>query len=87
MVKSAMEQELTSPGQTILMTGMGDDGAKAMGDLRMFGGKTIAESKATALVWDMPGKLVDADDADWVLPRQDIAEQLQRLTPANFSHP
>jgi two-component system chemotaxis response regulator CheB len=89
LVKSAMEQDRIPPGQMIgiLMTGMGDDGAEEMGRLRMFGGKTIAESKATAVVCDMPNKLAETDEADWVLPLQDIAEQLQRLTPADFSHP
>jgi two-component system, chemotaxis family, protein-glutamate methylesterase/glutaminase len=89
LVESAMEQERMLAAQMvgILMTGMGDDGAKQMARLRMFGGKTIAESKETAVVWEMPGKLAEADDADWILPLEDIAQQLQRLTPADFSHP
>ena len=58
-----------------------------MARLRMFGGKTIAESEETAVEWGMPGKLAETDDADWILPLQDIAQQLQQLTPADFSHP
>jgi len=85
LVRSAMEH--LPPGQIVgvLMTGMGDDGAKAMAHLHALGGKTIAESEETAVVWGMPGELVRADGADRVLPLHAIAEQLQRLVPADAS--
>jgi two-component system chemotaxis response regulator CheB len=63
------------------MTGMGHDGAAAMTRLRAGGGKTIAEAEETAVVWGMPGELVQAGGADWVLPLADIAPRLQKLTP------
>jgi two-component system, chemotaxis family, protein-glutamate methylesterase/glutaminase len=63
----------------ILMTGMGYDGAEAMALLRDRGGRTIAESEETAVVWGMPGELVKANGADWVLPLPRIADRLQRL--------
>jgi two-component system, chemotaxis family, protein-glutamate methylesterase/glutaminase len=87
LVKSAMKNVPPHQMVGILMTGMGDDGANAMAHFRDLGGKTIAESEETALIWDMPGKMARAGDADWILPLQDISEQLQRLTPADFSHP
>ena len=67
------------PGQLIgvLMTGMGDDGAEAMALLHAQGGRTIAEAEETAVVWGMPGELVKAGGADWVLPLPRIAERLQ----------
>ena len=40
------------------MTGMGRDGADAMTLLRNQGGRTIAEAESTAVVWGMPGELV-----------------------------
>ena len=46
----------------------------------MPGGKTIAEAEETAVVWGMPGELVKAGGADWVLPLPAIAARLQRLT-------
>ena len=61
----------------VLMTGMGNDGAEAMADLRARGGKTIAEAEETAVVWGMPGELVKPDGADWVVPLPKIA-----VTPA-----
>jgi two-component system chemotaxis response regulator CheB len=65
----------------VLMTGMGDDGAQAMARLRQDGGRTIAESEETAVVWGMPGELVKAGGADVVLPVHKIAERLIELTP------
>jgi len=60
----------------VLMTGMGNDGAKAMAALRAAGGRTIAEAEETAVVWGMPGELVKAGGADHVLPLEAIARQI-----------
>jgi two-component system chemotaxis response regulator CheB len=48
----------------VLMTGMGNDGASAMAELRRRGGHTIAESEESAVVWGMPGELVRAGGAE-----------------------
>lgn len=81
LVRSAMEHCPASQLIGVLMTGMGNDGAVAMTILRDAGGRTIAESEETAVVWGMPGELVKAGGADDVLPVQDIAARLQMLTP------
>jgi two-component system chemotaxis response regulator CheB len=60
----------------VLMTGMGNDGARTMAELRASGGRTIAESEDTAVVWGMPGELVKAGGADVVAPLNEIAERL-----------
>jgi two-component system, chemotaxis family, protein-glutamate methylesterase/glutaminase len=57
----------------VLLTGMGDDGAAAMTQLRSAGGRTIAESEETAIVWGMPGELVKAGGAEVVAPLGKIA--------------
>jgi two-component system chemotaxis response regulator CheB len=71
----------------VLMTGMGDDGAGSMTKLHALGGRTIAEAEETAVVWGMPGKLVEAGGATWVLPLPNIAEQLRKLAPLDASDP
>jgi two-component system chemotaxis response regulator CheB len=81
LVRSAMDHLPAGQLIGVLMTGMGDDGAKAMALLHANGGKTIAESEETAVVWGMPGELVKAGGADWVLPITGIAACLQRLAP------
>lgn len=81
LVRTAMEHVRPSQLVGVLMTGMGDDGATAMAALHVLGGRTIAESEETAVVWGMPGDLVKQGGADYVLPVHKIAERLQRLTP------
>jgi two-component system chemotaxis response regulator CheB len=87
LVQSALD--LLSPGLLIgiLMTGMGNDGAATMTELHDQGGCTIAEAEETAVVWGMPGELVAARGADWVLPVQGIADKLQQLVTADAAHP
>jgi two-component system chemotaxis response regulator CheB len=59
-----------------LLTGMGDDGAAEMGIVKAEGGRTVAESDETAVVWGMPGELARRGGATAVLPSYAIAEQL-----------
>ena len=66
----------------VLMTGMGNDGAAAMSRLRAAGGRTIAESEESAVVWGMPGELVKAGGAEFVLPLHRIAAKLLQLVSA-----
>ncbi|MDB5395598.1 MAG: chemotaxis response regulator protein-glutamate methylesterase [Rhodospirillales bacterium] len=65
----------------ILMTGMGSDGASAMTRLRAEGGRTIAESEETAIIWGMPGELVKAGGAQVVAPLGSIADYLRDWAP------
>jgi two-component system, chemotaxis family, protein-glutamate methylesterase/glutaminase len=81
LVRSAMQYLPATQLVGILMTGMGDDGAEALAMLHAQGGATIAEAEETAVVWGMPGELVRAGGAAYVLPLTSIAERLQRLVP------
>lgn len=78
MVQSAMEHMEPSRMIGVLLTGMGNDGAEAMAELRQRGGRTIAEAEETAVVWGMPQELVRRGGADLVLPVHRVAEQLER---------
>jgi two-component system chemotaxis response regulator CheB len=60
------------------LTGMGDDGARAMADLLKAGGRTIAEDASTAIVFGMPGELIRLGGASKVLPSDRVAEQLRQ---------
>lgn len=59
-----------------LLTGMGDDGATEMAAVKEGGGRTIAESEETAVVWGMPGELARRGGATEVLPAYEIAARL-----------
>ena len=60
----------------VMLSGMGSDGADAMTRLKAGGGRTIAESQATAVVWGMPGELVKNGGAGVVAPLGQIATTL-----------
>lgn len=81
LVTSAMDHAPAAQIVGVLMTGMGNDGARAMTRLREQGGRTIAEAQESAVVWGMPGELVKASGASFVEPVAEIASRLQKLTP------
>ena len=81
LVRTALQHVAAPQLVGVLMTGMGNDGAQAMARLQSLGGHTIAESEDTAVVWGMPGELVKAGGADWILPLPDIADRLKKLMP------
>lgn len=79
LVRSAMDHVTAERLVGVLMTGMGDDGAAAMTALREAGGRTIAESEQSAIVWGMPGALVRMGGADAVEPVGRIAARLSSM--------
>ena len=60
------------------MTGMGDDGADAMVQIKESGGITIAESEETAIVFGMPREAIERGGADIVVPSYEIADEIIR---------
>lgn len=63
----------------VLMTGMGDDGADAMVKIKKAGGRTIAESKETAVIFGMPRAAIERQGAEFVLPNYEIASKIIEL--------
>ena len=63
----------------VIMTGMGDDGAEAIRRVRQRGGKTIAESPDTAIIFGMPSQAIKTGAVDQVLPLTEIAGAIERL--------
>lgn len=61
----------------VLLTGMGFDGAASMARLHAQGGRTIAESAESAVVFGMPQELINRQGASCVLPSQRIGDQLR----------
>lgn len=76
LVDSAMEALPADRLVGVLLTGMGNDGARAMTALRAAGGWTVAESEDTAVVWGMPGELAKAGGASVVADIGDVAAHL-----------
>ncbi|PYQ53445.1 MAG: chemotaxis response regulator protein-glutamate methylesterase [Acidobacteria bacterium] len=68
----------------VIMTGMGDDGARAIRRVRDRGGKTIAESSDTAIIFGMPNEAIKTGAVDQILPLSEIAAAIERLTRVKF---
>lgn len=76
MVDSALKVMPPQHLVGVQLTGMGNDGAKAMAELKRRGGRTIAEAESTAVVFGMPAELIELGGATLVLPCHDVARQL-----------
>ena len=66
----------------VILTGMGTDGVDGLRAIRKAGGRIIAESEATAVVYGMPGAAVKAGLADFVLPIEEVVTTLAGLVAA-----
>ncbi|OFJ46570.1 chemotaxis response regulator protein-glutamate methylesterase [Janthinobacterium lividum] len=60
----------------VMLTGMGNDGADAFAQIKQRGGRTIAESEASCVVFGMPRELIEKRGASLVLAAEKIATQL-----------
>ncbi len=56
----------------ILLTGMGDDGARGLLEMREAGCNTVAQDKASSVVWGMPGSAVKLNAAERQLALIDV---------------
>ena len=74
-----MARSVGASGVGVLLTGMGDDGADGLLELRAAGGYTIAEHESTAVVYGMPKAAVDRGAACECLPLPDIASRVREL--------
>lgn len=75
----SLAREAGKAAAGVLLTGMGDDGADGLRDIRTAGGYTIAEHESTAVVYGMPGAAVAQDAVCESLPLQKIASRLKQL--------
>jgi two-component system, chemotaxis family, protein-glutamate methylesterase/glutaminase len=60
-----------------ILTGMGDDGARGLLEMRKAGARTAAQDEASCVVWGMPREAVRLGAADDVLALADIPAWLQ----------
>ena len=74
--RSALETCDPSKLIGVMLTGMGYDGAESFTEIKKNGGRTIAESEDSAIVFGMPKELIDRGGATLTLPAIKIADQL-----------
>ena len=74
--RTVLEHVNPSLVTAVMLTGMGHDGADAFTEIKKRGGRTIAESERSAVVFGMPAELINRGGASVVLDADKIASQL-----------
>lgn len=64
----------------VIMTGMGDDGARGMLEMKEAGARTIAQDEATSVVFGMPKEAIGRGAVDRVVALGSIARELLQAT-------
>lgn len=74
------------PRVAVLLTGIGNDGARGLLRLRQAGWHTIAQDEATCVVYGMPQAAAKLGAASRVLPLQDIAFNIEAFLGNPVAH-
>ena len=75
--RSVLEHVPCSNVLGIMLTGMGNDGADAFTAIKKRGGRTIAESEESCVVFGMPAELINRGGATVTLHAEKIAAQVK----------
>ncbi len=62
----------------VIMTGMGDDGAKGMAEMHEGGAYCIAQDEATSVVFGMPQEAIKKGGVDKIMPLPSICAEVMR---------
>jgi two-component system chemotaxis response regulator CheB len=60
----------------VVLTGMGSDGTDGLRAIRSAGGRTLAESEETCVIYGMPKAALDAGVVDRVAPLDRMAGEI-----------
>ena len=75
----SVAQNLGSNAIGVMLTGMGDDGAKGMLEMKEAGAFNFVQDENSSVVWGMPGQAVKIGAAELQLPLNKIAGKLMSL--------
>ena len=64
----------------VIMTGMGDDGARGLLEMREGGARTFAQDEASSIVFGMPKEAIARGAADKITPLGSIAREILQAT-------
>jgi two-component system chemotaxis response regulator CheB len=73
-------------GIGLVMTGMGDDGARGLREMFNAGARTAAQDEASCVVFGMPKEAIKHGGAQQVLPLEDIPGWLMSCARASVAH-
>jgi two-component system chemotaxis response regulator CheB len=63
----------------VIMTGMGDDGAHGMLEMKQAGALNIAQDEASCIVFGMPNEAIKLGGVDYIKPLDAISREVLRL--------
>ena len=82
----AVSQEFGSDSIGIIMTGMGDDGARGLGRIKTSGGYTLAQDEETCVVFGMPKVAIELGNVHEVVSLDAIPDRLTALLKEVTTH-
>jgi len=62
----------------VIMTGMGDDGAAGLAEMRQAGARTVAQDEASCVVYGMPKEAVKRGGVEKTVPLGAIAREIMQ---------
>ncbi len=68
---------------SVILTGMGKDGAEGTVVVKMNNGTTISQDEKTSVIYGMPKSAYETGCVDYVLPLKDIASKIKTLVKVN----
>lgn len=60
----------------IIMTGMGDDGARGLMEMRKAGARTLAQDEESSVVFGMPKEAIDLGAAERIVPLSRVSQEI-----------
>ncbi len=79
VLMASVAKEVKGNATGFILTGMGDDGAKGLKQMRDAGAKTYAQNKQTATVYGMPKMAVELGGTDTTLSIFDITKTINSI--------
>lgn len=73
---SSVAEAVGRRGLGVILTGMGNDGMEGVRDLKNKGGRALAQSDATCVVYGMPKAIVDAELSDEIIDIDGMADAI-----------
>lgn len=71
---------------SVVLTGMGQDGARGCEVIRDAGGRVLAQDEKSSVVWGMPGAVINAGLADKIVSLDQVATEIIRETEIGRVH-